>query len=199
MKPRPIRMPDALWEELQAEAEDAGLGTAEYVRQILRRRHDTQSNTESDTVADRLNDQEARVAERKGDSANDDTDTGPISTGLGARTREEAAGEPDPEADIEEQAWRIVETVADREGWDDDDRLENRKRAAAMVLQHAVETGEGIGKSSEIVAEAQEEYPVEGQSEETYWRKNVRDVLREAGAYSRGSHTYRVEELPDEL
>lgn len=53
MKPRPIRMPDSLWDELTEEADEQNLGTAEYVRQILRRRDaNTQPNTQADTQAD---------------------------------------------------------------------------------------------------------------------------------------------------
>jgi hypothetical protein len=97
--------------------------------------------------------------------------------------------------DISSRVWGIVEDVA--EGWDDDDRLQNRKQAAAEVLQHAVETGEPVGKSSEIVEEVREKYPVVGQNEETYWRKNIRDVLSEVGNYSRGSHKYTVSSLEE--
>jgi len=95
--------------------------------------------------------------------------------------------------EVEQRVWDVVEDVA--EGWDDDDRLHNRKQAAAEVLQHAVETGEPVGRSSEIVEELREKYPVAGQNEETYWRKNVRDVLSEVGDYSRGSHKYTVSTL----
>lgn len=95
--------------------------------------------------------------------------------------------------DISSRVQEVVEDVA--EGWDDDERLQNRKQAAAEVLHHAVETGEAVGKSSEIVEEVREKYPVVGQNEETYWRKNIRDVLSEVGDYSRGSHKYTVETL----
>jgi len=95
--------------------------------------------------------------------------------------------------EVEERVWDVIEDVA--EGWDDDDRLHNRKQAAAEVLQHAVETGDPVGRSSEIVEEVREKYPVAGQNKETYWRKNIRDVLSEVGDYSRGSHKYTVNSL----
>jgi hypothetical protein len=84
----------------------------------------------------------------------------------------------------------IVDDVA--AGWDDDHRLENRRGAAETVLQHAVDTGEPVGKSSEIVDEVQEQYPVEGQNEDTYWRKNLRAVLSEVGDYSNATGGYTV-------
>lgn len=103
MKPRPIRMPDSLWDDLQAEAEADGLDTAEYVRQILRQRGETTTKT----VVRRLEKLERRVDDLKagdreherGGSAQADAT---ISTGRGARTREEAEREPDPESDAEE-------------------------------------------------------------------------------------------------
>jgi len=30
---------------------------------------------------------------------------------------------------------------------------------------------------------------------QTYWRQNIRDVLAEAGTYSRGKHGYSVDEV----
>jgi hypothetical protein len=104
---------------------------------------------------------------------------------------------PEPGADrlpeeIEARVWAIVDDVA--EGWDEDSRLEKRRQAAANVLQHAVNTGETVGKSHPVVDHVIAEFPVEGQNRETYWRQNVRDVLAEVGDYSRGKHGYTVEE-----
>jgi hypothetical protein len=86
----------------------------------------------------------------------------------------------------------VVDRVA--ESWDDDERKENRKKAAEEVLQHAVDTGQPVGRSSDIVEAVQERYPVEGQNAETYYRKNIRMVLSEVGRYSRGSKKYTVRE-----
>jgi hypothetical protein len=36
------------------------------------------------------------------------------------------------------------------------------------------------------------ECPVPGQDRETWWRKNIRPVLKEAGEYSNGRHGYVV-------
>lgn len=96
--------------------------------------------------------------------------------------------------EIEDRVWDVIEDVT--ENWKDDEaRLATRRRAAAEVLQHAVDTGEGVGKSSSIVDEVREKYPVEGQNQETYWRKNLRDVLSEVGTYSSGTHKYTVDSL----
>ena len=90
---------------------------------------------------------------------------------------------------------RAVDDVA--EGWDDDGRLENRKRAALTVLQYALDTGDGVGKSHTVIDAVRERYPVEGQSRDTYWRRNLRDgILKTYGEYSKGTHSYTVESLP---
>jgi len=84
----------------------------------------------------------------------------------------------------------VVESVAS--SWSDDpDRLSSRKAAAKAVLQHAVETGEYVGKS-DAIDQFRDEYPVEDQAPETWWRKNARHVLQEVGDYSRGKAGYRV-------
>lgn len=97
-------------------------------------------------------------------------------------------------SEIGADVWDVVDEVS--ASWDDDeDRLRNRRQAAATVLQHAVDTGEGIGKSHDIVDRVREEYPVSGQNPETFWRKNIRDVLKAVGEYSRGTHAYTVNDL----
>lgn len=93
----------------------------------------------------------------------------------------------------EEVDQAVVEAVEHlSESWKDDDRLKNRRRAAAAVLQYALDSNEPIGRSHPIVEKVIDAYPVQGQNEETYWRKNIRAILRELGEYSSGSHTYTV-------
>jgi hypothetical protein len=93
--------------------------------------------------------------------------------------------------DISDDIAEAVEKVAS--GWEDDpDRLRARKNAAATVLQHGLDSGEAVGKSSEIVEKAREQYPVTGQNAETYYRKNIRPVLKKYGNYSQGHHGYIV-------
>jgi len=113
---------------------------------------------------------------------------------------EQDVEEPEPvgielpsEEEISDDVWAAVDTVAD--GWDDDSRLENRRLAAATTLQYALTHDVHLGKSSDVVEAVREKYPVEGQSAETWWRKNVRDVLKEFGEYSKAQHGYAVESL----
>lgn len=94
-------------------------------------------------------------------------------------------------AEIDSAVWAAVDRVA--ESWDDDGRLDNRRSAAAHVLQYAVSSGDVVGKSHDVVDEARRELPVEGQSRETYWRQNIRSVLSEVGDYSRGKSGYSVD------
>ena len=84
---------------------------------------------------------------------------------------------------------RAVEQIA--ENWDQDKRLESRKAAAEVVLRHAIETDGYVGKE-EAVERFRDEYPVSGQEETTWWRKNAREVLSEIGDYSRGYNGYQV-------
>lgn len=67
MKPRPIRMPDSLWDELGEEAEERGLSTAEYVRKVLRNRQADTPNTQPDTqaLAERVEELEAAVFDER--------------------------------------------------------------------------------------------------------------------------------------
>jgi hypothetical protein len=88
---------------------------------------------------------------------------------------------------------RAVEAVADT--WADaPDRLEARKAAATAVLTAALEGG-AIGRS-EAVDRFYDEYPVDGQNERTWYRKQVRHVLQECGTYSQGQQGYVIDELP---
>ena len=96
--------------------------------------------------------------------------------------------------EIDGEVWDIVDDISS--SWDDaEQRLRNRRQAAATVLQYATDTGEVVGKSHDIVARVRDEYPVTGQNEETFWRKNIRDVLGAVGEYSRGKHGYTVDSL----
>jgi len=110
----------------------------------------------------------------------------------------ERVREPEPEPapaadDLDQRVAAVVDSVAAR--WADDDRLDDRREAARRVLGYAIEADEAVGKSSEIVAEVFDECPVDGQNLETWWRKNVRPVLKEAGTYSNGRHGYVVTDL----
>lgn len=94
--------------------------------------------------------------------------------------------------DARDDVARAVARVA--ESWSDDpDRLEARKAAATVVLTAALEA-DAIGRA-EAVEGYFHEYPVPGQSERTWWRKNVRPVLSEYGEYSQGQQGYVVDDL----
>ena len=82
----------------------------------------------------------------------------------------------------------VVEAIA--EGWDDDERLEARKSAARAVLDHAREHGEVSQK--EAKEEIYPEYPVEGQSPRTWYRKNIRPVLNKAAEYDESERAYQL-------
>jgi len=85
----------------------------------------------------------------------------------------------------------VVDDAA--ETWEDDTRLPNRKHAAMAVVQHAIDTGDVVGKSHPIVDTARDTYPVDGQNAETYWRKNIRPVLKAVDDYSRATKGYTVD------
>jgi hypothetical protein len=97
---------------------------------------------------------------------------------------------------IDQEVADVVDRVS--ASWDDDARLENRRRAAMAVLQFALDTGEDVGKSHQIVDAAIEAYPVEEQNRETYYLKNLRSVLSEVGNYSAAARGYTVDGLPGE-
>lgn len=103
---------------------------------------------------------------------------------------------PKMDANVSDEVRAAVEKVS--ESWEDTpDRLETRRKAAAVVLQHALDSGEPVGKSSDVVEDVRAAFPVQGQNAETYWRKNIRPVLSEVGEYSKGEHGYVVGEVGD--
>jgi|GEM_PF-2082017 len=105
---------------------------------------------------------------------------------------EESAAED--AGDVQDDVEAFVERVSG--SWEDtEERLASRRAAAEVVLQHALDTGDAVGKSSDVVEDVRERFPVEGQNAETYWRKNIRPVLKEAGEYSQAQHGYVVEAL----
>jgi hypothetical protein len=112
------------------------------------------------------------------------------------RSESGPVGEPSEREATDRSARGVVDQVA--EDWERDSRFENRREAAILVLTHALESEEGVGRSSDIVGEAMERFPVEGQNRETYYRKNLRPVLSEVGEYSRGTGKYTVRDLDRE-
>lgn len=126
-------------------------------------------------------------AVQSGDSATDETTSVPDHT---RDTQSEMT------ANVDDRVQDAVDAVAT--SWmDSEERLETRRDAAAVVLQHALDTDDAVGKSSDIVDDVRAAFPVEGQKAETYWRKNIRPVLKKHGSYSNSRHGYVVDELED--
>lgn len=124
-------------------------------------------------------------AERPESAPDEQDDDSPAPERVGAevvRGGGEQAREPEtPDRDVVAEA---VERVAS--DWDDaSDRLDARKAAALAVLRYAVETGEAVNRGT-AVEEFRDEYPVEGQKPETWWRQNARRVLSEIGEHAPG-------------
>jgi hypothetical protein len=159
---------------------------------------------QSGEVVDRLDELEARVAELESpgspsvvtedaeaarDPTERDSSSSPQSDSSGPSSTSTAL-----DVDVSDDVATAVEDVADSWG-DAPDRLQARKNAAAKTLQYALDSGEAVGKSSEIVEQVREQHSVEGQNAETYYRKNIRPVLKEYGTYNQGKHGYTVGEV----
>jgi hypothetical protein len=84
----------------------------------------------------------------------------------------------------------ILESVV--ASWDRDGRHEDRRAAADAALSLLLSRGQ-LSKS-EALDELLPEYSVDGQSDETWWRKNVRPVLQEAATYSKGVNAYVLDD-----
>ena len=165
--PTTIQISDELADELHRRKE-----RSDAVEDVIWRLIETESGVEPVTAS------ETTDTERKAEVYDD-------------LTEESAAGDV---GDVEERVQAFVERVSD--SWEDtEERLASRRAAAEVVLQHALDTGDAVGKSSDVVEDVRERFPVEGQNEETYWRKNIRPVLKEAGEYSQAHHGYVVEAL----
>jgi hypothetical protein len=172
---------------------DAGRGDESLLNQDSESPANHDSETESDLIQ-RIVDLENRVGALE---ASSDTPTDSEGAHGGAMPVEGAEdSDPSPEASsgrveppaTDDDVRERVEEIA--EGWADDDRLSDRVDAAVAAVEAARERG-SLGKS-EAVDELEPKYPVRGQDGETWWRKNVRPVLRELGEYDSGAHGYRV-------
>ena len=153
MQPRPIRMPDSLWDQLESEAERHDLSTAAYIRRILRNRPDTQADT--DAVVDRLDELERRI-EAIETAPDTQPVTDPDATDYEPDTQAatQAITQPDASGEYGEQNAVAVETVRGA-----DDPL----RKAEIV--EAVEAAVGM--------------PIKADS---WWVRHGRPAIRDAGA-----------------
>lgn len=205
MKPRPVRMPEQLWEDLQTEAEEQGLGTAEYVRKILRQRADTQANTQADTqgrlgeLEQRLADLEDVVASRRrsagagasaaGDPAPRPTETNGESPGVRASS-ESAQASPESEAETEGDTSDVgdghtvgasADSVAALDDllreWRPGGSTDERRASARAVLEYLRDRGSAT--RGDLVDEVYPTDGVDSQSEDTWWRNTARGKLGE--------------------
>jgi len=138
-------------------------------------------------------------AETPSTGTDDRPDPSPDAAGESAQTTPQDAADPDPPAPPlahvgdDTDAW-VRDTVADvSDGWEDtDSRLAARREAARAVLGHAAVAGDAVGKST-ATEQFLPAYAVDGQNPETWWRKNIRPVLRAVGEYDNGRHGYTVD------
>jgi hypothetical protein len=121
-----------------------------------------------------------------------------IETGLEELERRDEASEDQPDTrtvdhddtptreepdETDDRINEIVATVS--ESWDDTpERLEARREAARAALGLAVRRG-SLSKS-DAVDDVFPNHAVDNQTEETWWRKNVRPVLQHAGTHAPG-------------
>lgn len=185
MKPRPVRMPDELWESLQAEAEERGLGTAEYVRDLLRRRDailqadtqaDTQANTQPNTQA-RLDAIEQRLADLEdtvaSSEAQEPSNRGESPT-ISAAAESAESGAHSASVQQALNGWTPGRGAGERR-----EAMRAAGRAAVALLQ---EDGGPLQRGD--FEDLWEAHPVPEQAppneNDTYWRKSLRPALQAA-------------------
>jgi hypothetical protein len=122
------------------------------------------------------------------------------STELSTESDAPLCADPD---DVPPDVREAVDRAA--EYWGDDGRLDDRREATRVVLS-AIESEAGLTKS-EIVDRYADEYAVEGQTEETWWRRNLAEGAEGAEApaplklvaeYVRATHKWRWTGLDEE-
>jgi len=85
-----------------------------------------------------------------------------------------------------DETHHVVDEVS--AAWDNDGRLEDRRQAAQAAVDLLLERGQ-LGKR-DAVDQLLPEYAVDGQDEETWWRRNCRDVVSRLGTYSKAKQAY---------
>jgi hypothetical protein len=164
-------MPDSLWSALQDEAEDRGLGTAEYARKILRNRHEREidDTTATETLHDRLAEIEAKL------DADSQPTQAPVS---GPAVESESSSDPEPDGRADAETERTQAPTPAPEPESDDPYSESVEQAIAMVREH------GPIPKAQIKSAFEDELHIKTDS---WWRRHVRDELKDAGAeYRRG-------------
>jgi hypothetical protein len=109
----------------------------------------------------------------------------------GSPSQEEEPLQAPTHGSRDDDLMETVDQVAESESWSDSDpRLKARKRAALAVLQYARDHG-GVSQQ-EAKEKIYPEYPVENQSKRTWYRKNIRPVLKQAAEYDEGAKRHRL-------
>jgi len=98
-----------------------------------------------------------------------------------------------PESDTVDSPDALTVAVEDvAEGWENtNERLEARKAAARALLEYARE--HGTVSKQEAKEKVYPEYPIEGQNVRTWYRKNIRPVLKEGTEYDQSARAYRLD------
>jgi Arc/MetJ-type ribon-helix-helix transcriptional regulator len=202
-----VSLSDDLSEWVEDRASSRNVSKAQVIRDAVELAKESDaakggdiSVVQSGEVVERLDELEARVAELE--SRGSPSVVTEAAESARAPTERDSSSQPPAssgqsstsdtlDVDVSDDVVAAVETVADN--WEDaPDRLQARKNAAAKILQHALDTGNAVGKSSDIVEQVRDQHPVEGQNAETFYRKNIRPTLKEYGTYSQGKHGYVV-------
>jgi len=103
---------------------------------------------------------------------------------------------PENDATPADDLAGVVDRVAD--GWDNADaRIDARKEAALAVLEYARE--HGTVSQKEAKENVEPNHPVDGQNPRTWYRSNVKPVLKEADftEYDNGIRAYRLVDDPE--
>jgi len=136
-----------------------------------------------DSITDRLARIEAAVSKDVDGAGANRTDS-PVN---GANRTDSSSSGANRTADaVESRISELVDGVSS--GWDDDGRLQIRRDACRAALRQLYQDGE-LSKSTAL-EEIEPEHPVDAQAPESWWRQNVRDAVTEVARYSRGHHTY---------
>ena len=208
MKPYPVRLPEGLIADLETEADERDLSTAEYVRKILRGRHSTQEYTEHSTqeytLSDRLDELEERLAELErhleghtpAPEPEPPREPEPAENPPGGRANQ--AHNPqgkDAETRLPEPETSDIDEIL--LGWEPGRSAEERDRrraAGRAILEWVREQPEPVTRSRVLDA-VYAEAALEEQNERTFWDKIALPALQtaaEAGAvrYREGHYDY---------
>lgn len=112
----------------------------------------------AEAAVDTYADEQAHVA----------AESAPDETTVDTTPKPDAGGHAD--ASVHDEVAAAVDRAA--EHWDDDSRLAGRRAAATAVLSALRDSDDPLSRS-DIVDRFYDEYPVAGQSEDTWWRRNL--------------------------